>query len=109
MQAKIWLDEVSLDAMDQGLGDEVTPLGAEEGVRFQHKESEYSLKPESCDMLGPREMFIPVEGDYSQDPAEEFAAQEGKILYRSMDNMNGSEQPHASSGVLDDAGVMVEE
>nr|POF23868.1 protein spa1-related 2 [Quercus suber] len=95
--------------MDQGLGDEVTPLGAEEGVRFQRKESEYSLKPESRDMLGPREMFIPVEGDYSQDPAEEFAVQEGKVLYRSVDNVNGSEQPHASSGGLDDAGVMVEE
>lgn len=95
--------------MDQGLGDEVTHLGAEEGVRFQRKESEYSLKPESRDMLGPQEMFIPVEGDYSQDPAEEFAAQEGKILYGSVDNVNGSEQPHAKSGVLDDAGVMVEE
>lgn len=92
---------VSIDGMDEGVGDEVTALGMEEGVHLQRKESEYSLKPESRDMLRSGEMFIHGEGDYSRNPTQEFTVQEGKNVYNSVNHMNG-EQIH-------DAGVMVEE
>ncbi|KAG7952936.1 hypothetical protein I3843_12G084800 [Carya illinoinensis] len=95
--------------MDEGVGDEVSRLGAVEGAHLQSKESEYSLKPESCNTLESGQMFVHGEGDYSQSPPQEFAVQEGKNVKRSIHHANGLEHPHATPCSVDDAGIMVEE
>ncbi|KAB1199470.1 Protein SPA1-RELATED 2 [Morella rubra] len=98
-----------MDSMAEGVGDEVTPLGAVEGIHLQSKESEYSWKSENCNMLESQEMIIPGEGDYSQNPPQEFAVQEGKNINRSINHVDGVEHPNTSPCSIDDAGIMVEE
>lgn len=98
-----------MDNMDEGVGDDVTALGAVEGAHLQSKESEYSLKPDNSNMLESGQIFIRGEGDYSQSPPQEFAVQEGKNVNRSMNHVYGLEHPHATPCLIDDAGITVEE
>ncbi|TXG50631.1 hypothetical protein EZV62_023155 [Acer yangbiense] len=96
--------------MDEELGDEVAPIDMTEGAHLQNKESDYSLKPEGCNMMqSHREMAIPE--SHSPDSSFQILADmlEGKNINRIVGPVDDSEQPCTSPHNVDEAGVMVEE
>lgn len=52
--------------MNEEVVDDVTRLEVVEGVQYQSKEDEYSLRPESCPLFKPQEILAPTEHEYSQ-------------------------------------------
>ncbi|KAL5750038.1 hypothetical protein ACOSP7_024641 [Xanthoceras sorbifolium] len=95
--------------MDEGLGDEVAPVNMTDVAHLQNKESEYSLKPEGCNMMESREMAIPE--SHSPNGSFQILADmlEGKNVNRIVSPVDTSEQPCTSPHNVDEAGVMVEE
>ncbi|KAL5551925.1 hypothetical protein UlMin_002101 [Ulmus minor] len=94
--------------MDNGIGEEVAPLGAAEGGHFQSKDGEYFLKPESSNVLESREIIIPGEGDYSQGHQEFAELLDGKNI-RSVNHVNALERPYNGPCSMDGAGDTVQE
>lgn len=104
------MNEVRLDSMNDGVGEELTPFNAAEGGHIQTKEGEYFLKSESCNMLEPQEMLIPGDGNYSQNPHQEFTEiLDSKNVNRLKSIVNAVENPYNGPHSMDDVGVMVEE
>ncbi|XP_048319894.2 protein SPA1-RELATED 2 [Ziziphus jujuba] len=96
--------------MDDEVGEEVTPFNTAEGGHIQTKDGEYFLKSESCNMLEPHEMLIPGEGNYSQNPHQQFAEiLDGKNINRFKSIVNAVENPYSGSHLTGDAGETVEE
>ncbi|PON44306.1 Coatomer alpha subunit [Parasponia andersonii] len=96
--------------MDDGVGEEVTPLDAAECGHLQGKDNEYFLRPESCNLLESHEMVIPGESDYSTTSRQEFEEiLDGKNV-QSISNVNTLDNPYNSfPRAMDVAGVSVEE
>ncbi|XP_062074512.1 protein SPA1-RELATED 2 isoform X2 [Humulus lupulus] len=96
-------------SMDDGVGEEVTPLDAVERGRLQGKENEFFLKP-TGEMLNSQEMLLPGEGDYARSSHQEFEEMlDGKHV-QSLNHVNTLENPYNSCPrTMDDTGVSVEE
>lgn len=94
--------------MDDGVGEELTPLDGAECGHLQGKDNEYFLNPENCNMLEPRELLIPGEGNYSTRSHQEFEEiLDGKNV---QSHVNTIENPYnGCPHSMDDAGVSVEE
>lgn len=93
--------------MDIGIGDEMTTIEAINGSHLQSKEGEYTLHPNSSDMLELNEMVIPSECEDKENSPDFFTETLDAI---NLERIGASENTCASPHCMDDgAGVMVEE
>ncbi|XP_057967826.1 protein SPA1-RELATED 2-like isoform X2 [Malania oleifera] len=94
--------------MDE-VDEEVTAVDAAEATHLQSKETEYSVKPNSCNILEPREMVIPGESGYPSSSHEVFSdIFDGKNLSRNASGLAESEHPYASPHSMDSVGIVEE-